>query len=141
MGLINDTGLIFFEELSDFCILVYLEKRMKWFIKHIALVATVALSLLLLSCKSSTGETQVAKHDSAISCESNLPSRYGTVTNDTSNVKRGEGSTEGMIFIAGGEFIMGATDEEGRTDEYPSENVARKHFGGGSPDADGAGKN
>ena len=96
---------------------------MRWLGKHILFAATVALSIFLLSCESSTGEKQVAKNDSAISCESNLPSRYGTLTNDTSNVKPGEGSSEGMIFIPGGEFVMGATDEEGRPDEYPAHKV------------------
>src|SRR5688572_32304330 len=96
---------------------------MKCFSKHIMVAANVALSIFLLSCQSSTGEKQVAKNDSAISCEGNLPSRYGTVTNDTSDVKPGEGSSEGMIFISGGEFVMGATDEEGRPDEYPAHKV------------------
>ena len=80
---------------------------------------------LLLSCAcQSKPKEELSQHqkDSLASCEMNLPARYGKGL-DTTNIKGGKASHEGMIFIRGAEFEMGATDKEGRADEYPQHKV------------------
>ncbi len=57
-----------------------------------------------------------------IACESNLPSRLAGST-DTSSITQGDSSIEGMVKIPAGEFMMGASDDEGRPDEYPQHKV------------------
>jgi formylglycine-generating enzyme required for sulfatase activity len=76
---------------------------------------------IIVSC-SSGGSTKNSQQDSTIACESNLPSRFSPGT-DTSSIIPGESSAEGMVKIPAGEFMMGASDDEGRPDEYPQHKV------------------
>ena len=90
------------------------------------------LTVLGISCNSTQNskETAVIKNDSA-SCHTNLPDRFGGAVKsnlDTSTTKTLTGSTIGMKLIKGGEFIMGASDKEGRPDEYPAHRVAIDDF-------------
>jgi formylglycine-generating enzyme len=122
--------------------------------------------------KSLAGFGSVDRHDSMLSCEKNLPSRFaggasgvvGTEGADTAvvgpsggtvgatgavvgardatagaastttgtpgptagspdAVAAGAGSHEGMVWIRGGQYKMGAADDEGRPDEYPRHRV------------------
>ncbi|SER77360.1 formylglycine-generating enzyme family protein [Pedobacter rhizosphaerae] len=86
-------------------------------------VAYLAALVMLSACQSKPKE-ELSQHqkDSLASCEMNLPSRYGKGL-DTTNIKGGKASHDGMIFIRGSEFEMGATDKEGRADEYPQHRV------------------
>lgn len=68
-----------------------------------------------------------AAMDSLASCESKLPSRFG-VKAGSLPLKQGKVDHEGMIYIAGGTFLMGATDQEGRPDEYPQHEVQLSPF-------------
>ena len=79
--------------------------------------------ILLCGCNNLQQQNTADKKDSIISCESKLPSRFGTVSNDTSNIIAGKFSHEGMVFINEGEYMMGAADAEGRPDEYPQHKV------------------
>lgn len=79
------------------------------------------------SCKNAGKETIANHADSTVSCVSNLPSRFATVT-DTSNIQQQQASTEGMVWIEAGEFLMGANDDEGRPDEYPQHKVKLNGF-------------
>lgn len=65
--------------------------------------------------------------DEVISCETNLPSRL-PVNNDLSKIIPANDSTEGMILIPAGSFMMGAGDKEGRSDEYPQHKVTVDSF-------------
>lgn len=56
------------------------------------------------------------------SCHESLPSRFA-VTGKTIPLKRGDVSHDGMVWIEGGAFGMGAADAEGRQDEYPQHKV------------------
>lgn len=60
--------------------------------------------------------------DSTICCGGELTKRPVAV-NDSSAIKPGTVSHEGMVYIEGGEFMMGAADNEGRPDEYPQHKV------------------
>jgi formylglycine-generating enzyme required for sulfatase activity len=62
------------------------------------------------------------------SCTDNLPVRGAASTSSNDIQHSGESSIEGMIWIAGGELILGATDEEGRADEYPQHKVQLDGF-------------
>ena len=62
-----------------------------------------------------------------MACVDSMPARLAVVA-DTMQIKPGVLSKEGMVWIPGGEFMMGATDEEGRPDEYPSRKVTVKGF-------------
>ena len=79
------------------------------------------------SCSSESNTGSTAK-DSMISCEQNLPSRLSVKNNDSLIVAGETGSTEGMVWIKGGEYMMGAADGEGRPDEYPQHKVKLDGF-------------
>lgn len=86
------------------------------------IILVVAFSLLLLCCNNRS-EKKIAAYDTTISCTANIPSRFGSVSNDSFAIQTGVGSTKGMVHLAGGDFIMGALDDEGRPDEYPAHKV------------------
>lgn len=84
--------------------------------------------IILAGCKSSASTDTTSAVDSAIHCTSNLPSRF---SNDPSTVPvyaSSDTSQNGMVYIPGGEFLMGASDEEGRPDEYPRHKVIVNSF-------------
>jgi formylglycine-generating enzyme required for sulfatase activity len=84
--------------------------------------------LCMLSCKQRAAEHAVNK-DSLAHCASQLPSRFGTHSaGDSIAASSLEANHEGMVWIEGGTFVMGAEDQEGRADEYPSHNVKVKGF-------------
>ena len=80
------------------------------------------LPIFYLACNSSNNKTEKISSDSAISCEGNLPSRSSSAM-DTIKITPMKLSHEGMVFIDGGEYMMGAGDNEGRPDEYPQHKV------------------
>ena len=86
--------------------------------------ATVLLVLItcLVSCNSNNSNVVDPGSDSIICCGGNMPQRPATSI-DSINITPGEVSHTGMVFINGGEYLMGAADEEGRPDEYPQHKV------------------
>ncbi|WP_461533142.1 formylglycine-generating enzyme family protein [Sinomicrobium sp.] len=84
---------------------------------------------IILSCQTNTKEKNAENQidtlvpDTMTSCESNLPNRFTVQRDTTLNIPTGETSREGMVWIPGGTFTMGATDNEGRRDEYPAHQV------------------
>ena len=79
----------------------------------------LVMFIALISCNESQ---QQAEWKDTISCESNLPKRFGA-TLDTTIIISGTTNHAEMVFIPGGTFLMGAADPEGRTDEYPQHQV------------------
>ncbi|WP_316829281.1 formylglycine-generating enzyme family protein [Pedobacter aquatilis] len=79
---------------------------------------------VLMGCNNREKQEKEAKRiqDSLASCDAALPNRFG-VGVDTSNIKANKANHEGMVFISGAEFTMGAVDKEGRADEYPQHQV------------------
>ena len=83
----------------------------------------------LISCTPADNKTlAVKKRDSIMACENNLPARLALPPPNSIFSSDIAGSTEGMVRINGGVFLMGATDDEGRPDEYPSHNVKVNGF-------------
>ncbi len=75
---------------------------------------------LAVSCQQENAqEEKVAVVDGEpASCHESLPSRFAG-PGPIAPVKVGEVSHEGMVWIKGGAFRMGAADTEGNQDEYP----------------------
>jgi sulfatase modifying factor 1 len=96
----------------------------KWLQK--GLIALL-LPFCITACESSTGSVELSSHDSAVTCESNLPRRSAGKKNNQQITPHGS-SVEGMRWIAGGEFLAGAGDNEGRPDEYPQHRVEVNGF-------------
>ncbi|MCX2574573.1 formylglycine-generating enzyme family protein [Pedobacter sandarakinus] len=88
----------------------------------------VAVVCVVWSCSGPKKEDDLKrKQDSLASCEKNLPSRFGAVK-DTSIFSSHKVSHDGMVFIDAGSFKMGASDQEGRDDEYPQHEVKLSPF-------------
>jgi len=83
------------------------------------------LSSFFLQC---TEKKKEVKHSHTEHCSDLLPTRLGFIQMDTTFITQKEVSHKGMVWIPGGEFRMGATDEEGRSDEYPSHQVVLDGF-------------
>lgn len=80
----------------------------------------LAVSLLILNANFSFLSAQ------ELSCHP-VSNRFHIVSkNETSTGKKA--STEGMILIKAGEFMMGASDSRGRQDEYPQHKVKLNDF-------------
>ena len=96
---------------------------------NIFLSVCAALAIpVLFSCSGVNSSTPVATHDSAMTCEANLPNRFAV--NDTIKIQQttSVGSFEKMKWIPGGECRLGAADTEGREDEYPQHTVKLNGF-------------
>lgn len=61
-------------------------------------------------------------------CESSLPSRYWERNDGLKINTEVKVSYYGMVQIPAGEFLMGASDDQGRSDEYPQHKVKIKSF-------------
>ncbi len=79
----------------------------------------LASMMIVLSCDNEHNKIAQQKKDSMLSCEKNMPARFTSSLKDTSQTTLQKSSHEGMVWIKGGEFLMGASDDEGRQDEYP----------------------
>lgn len=100
---------------------------MKEYIRQLLFVAIAGE--LLAGC-ATAADKPLASRDSIITCEQNLPSRFGpTVTKTTSSPATDSSTgTAGMVWVPGGEFEMGAADADGRTDELPRHKVRVNGF-------------
>jgi sulfatase modifying factor 1 len=64
----------------------------------------------------------------AVDCTSNVPSRFASGKADSMQASGKQASHDGMVWIEGGDFSMGASDQIGRIDEYPKHKVRVKGF-------------
>jgi formylglycine-generating enzyme len=87
----------------------------------------IAVFIVVLFACNTSNDNKTVHQDSAISCESNLPSRLAVAT-DTLNIPSQTATTDNMVWIEGGDFMMGAGDDEGREDEYPQHSVRVSGF-------------
>ncbi|MGB8191428.1 MAG: SUMF1/EgtB/PvdO family nonheme iron enzyme, partial [Chitinophagaceae bacterium] len=71
----------------------------------------VILILIIASCKEKRVASVAAMKDSSVSCSNNLPERFAG-NKDTGAITASIASTKGMIWIEGGEFMMGAAGNE-----------------------------
>jgi len=89
----------------------------------------VSILAISTSC-SNQNETDNAakKQDSLASCSQNLPRRFGAVKDSSILNHNQKVNHDGMVLIPAGEFEMGASDNEGRADEYPKHKVKLSSF-------------
>ena len=66
---------------------------------------------ILLSACTNQHNAEVASNTDSIACYDEMPSRFAAST-DASSIQPGNGSTDGMVWIEGGEFQMGAGADE-----------------------------
>jgi formylglycine-generating enzyme required for sulfatase activity len=87
------------------------------------------IGITISACSNSeTASIAESGKDSIISCMQ-MPSRFsGNNPLDSSIGSPEKTSKEGMVWIDGGSFQMGATDDEGRPDEYPGHEVKVSGF-------------
>jgi len=84
----------------------------------------IVVTIYCAGCKQANGAKKVAEHDTTMSCSANLPARFaGSDTSTIAIHTSADASYTGMVKIPGGEFLMGASDKEGRPDEYPQHPV------------------
>ncbi|WP_161888473.1 formylglycine-generating enzyme family protein [Pontibacter russatus] len=94
---------------------------------------TACAAFILSACDSGAGSNQavaaeeVAKTDTMASCSGSLPARFATAQ-DTTAYQAKALSHEGMVWVEGGTFAMGAADAEGRPDESPQHQVKVSGF-------------
>jgi formylglycine-generating enzyme required for sulfatase activity len=82
---------------------------------------------LFISCNNSAKQ-KITENKDTVSCHSNMPSRFGAASSDSISIKQGKVSHDDMVWIPGGEFMMGSSDNEGREDEYPAHSVVVSGF-------------
>lgn len=90
-----------------------------------------AMSSVVTIAEAQVSQVPLSTQDS--SCHTNLPSRFQVKTVQVSNGQvfakaHALNSTAGMKWIAGGSFSMGASDQEGKRDEYPAHQVEVSGF-------------
>ena len=71
-------------------------------------------------------QAKVEKEKLPACCQKKLPSRFATKAvsySMASSVLQSNVSREGMVWIEGGEYLMGSSNNEGRPDEYPQHKV------------------
>jgi formylglycine-generating enzyme required for sulfatase activity len=93
------------------------------------------LSLLIMSCgdvkRPAAGkDTVVAMKAKAVSCESNLPSRFAAGATGAVAVAAGKTDPKhpGMVWIEGGAYRMGGDNGQAQPDEYPKHKVTVNGF-------------
>lgn len=81
----------------------------------------------LMACGSGNNESQQEVTDDPTSCHDNIPDRFSAPQPTSGSVADSapakELSHEGMVWIEGGEYLMGAHDGRGRKDELPAHKV------------------
>ena len=100
---------------------------------RIALCCAVLGMAWITSCKESKPYQgkYASVEDSLLHCSSNLPSRFGPAAGSDTTMVNGQSdavSHEGMVWIPGGTYLMGAQDQDGREDEYPQHQVKVSGF-------------
>lgn len=81
----------------------------------------------LYSCGGNSSIKIESKSDSADCC-TGIETSKPVSGNDSFNFPPGKLSHDGMVFISGGEFMAGASGDEGRADEYPRRRVQVSGF-------------
>jgi formylglycine-generating enzyme required for sulfatase activity len=92
-------------------------------------VVSFILFQLFVLCGCETAENKVAVNkDSLAHCASNLPSRFAVDSSDAIIKSPDSVSHKQMVWIPGGRFVMGASDNQARQDEFPQHPVEVKGF-------------
>ena len=83
------------------------------------------VSFFIFSCKNNVKTTKVSNdHNCMPSNSYNISNKNSTRNLDLIT----SSNTEGMVFIKGGEFFMGADNDQAQEDEYPKHKVIVNSF-------------
>ena len=88
----------------------------------------ITMLLLLFTACETIVDKQAINADSLAHCSSNLPSRFKVDSSKQLIQPADSASKKGMVWIPGGTFSMGASDDQGRKDEYPQHPVTVSGF-------------
>ncbi|HEX9151977.1 MAG TPA: formylglycine-generating enzyme family protein [Flavobacterium sp.] len=94
--------------------------------KYKVIILGVVL-VALGACNTKPAKKANPVNNDAMSCEGALPSRF-SIPKKTIAPTSGTVSYQGMVQVPAGEFMMGASDNEGRSDEYPQHRVKINSF-------------
>ena len=89
-------------------------------------IPAITLSVLLAACGSADVDKEVS--GDTVHCASKLPARFIVDSSRVTIRSSDSASTKAMVRIPGGAFMMGASDQQGRADEYPQHAVQVKSF-------------
>jgi formylglycine-generating enzyme required for sulfatase activity len=93
------------------------------------IILTLLLGTMLTQCMKAKPEGIAVNTDSIASCETALPKRFPPAVKSKAAADSGKSAShDGMMWIKGGTFSMGAADSEGRSDEYPLHTVTVDGF-------------
>lgn len=86
-----------------------------------------------VSTKNKIDEAASSNDSASVCCESNIPSRFGNLKTDRSDSLNNDKTAsnenhDGMVWIEGGTFMMGADNEQASKDEYPKHKVTVNGF-------------
>ena len=84
--------------------------------------------VILNACAEISTKENAIDEDSLAHCATNLPSRFASDTSQITIQPSDSVSTEGMVWVPGGTFRMGSSDQQGRADEYPVHEVQVNGF-------------
>ncbi|MEY2834901.1 MAG: hypothetical protein RLZZ557_563 [Bacteroidota bacterium] len=100
--------------------------------KSISICAWIGMLMLIACNQQKPYQGKYASvEDSLLHCSSNLPSRFGPTAGPDTAMVNGQAdsvSHEGMVWIPGGTYLMGAHDQDGREDEDPQHQVKVNGF-------------
>lgn len=95
--------------------------------KKYGTVMMISLFAALLPYSSLHSQKSKTQNEKLLSCcQKKRPSRFSTAAvgySVASSVLQSDSLHEGMVWIKGGEYEMGSSNEEGRPDEYPRHTV------------------
>ncbi|MCZ4243574.1 formylglycine-generating enzyme family protein [Pedobacter punctiformis] len=98
------------------------------------LIYVLWISATLCSCKQQKGTSTVtdAKHEFnkkvALCCESNIPSRFKPALAAANDIKTTNSNHENMVWVNGGDLMMGGDNKQASADEYPKHKVIVKGY-------------
>lgn len=90
--------------------------------RTINIIALTFFSYFFFSCSNNSTVTTETHTDSAHTCMQ-VPTRFGDQNIDSTISSNGDTSISGMVFIPGGDFMMGADNSQASNDEYPKHSV------------------
>lgn len=86
-------------------------------IKSLILISAMMVFAGCAGLVNSNSSYNHSVNKNTISCCSNVPSRISTTSVDTLKASKEGASHVGMVWISGGEFLMGSSDKEGSPDD------------------------
>lgn len=106
--------------------------------KKFDIVLAAFLLAGVLSCNLNSHPVKIEKEEAAktesdtvLSCCRKLPNRFSAAQQPGTGASAGatgSSSHKGMVWVKGGEYLMGSSNGEGRTDEYPQHKVEVSGF-------------